>query len=182
MVASTLIMGYHHSIAIWLYKIQNQKSLMLLWRSFLGGSSNIVLGIFAPKGCQYCDCGWMPLHSAVIIQDAKPQIVDAPFTLISLMVQSQCHCPFNLKRHPLLSLWTYVPMDIFVSWRGRTQCHWCFMDSHPKDILSVIGSSEIALKMHPVIIDTWHIMSMDNRFHPTAARPLRFLATTINGI
>jgi hypothetical protein len=47
----------------------------------------MVVGLFANKGGQYCHCGLMLSCSLVIIQDARPEIGDAPLTLISRMGQ-----------------------------------------------------------------------------------------------
>jgi hypothetical protein len=47
----------------------------------------MVVGIFAHKGGQYCHYGLMLSRSLVIIQDARPEIGDAPLTLISWMGQ-----------------------------------------------------------------------------------------------
>jgi hypothetical protein len=65
--------------------MQDQKSLTLRWRSFLGGGSDMVVGIFAHKGGQYCHYGLMLSRSLVIIQDARPEMGDTPLTLISRM-------------------------------------------------------------------------------------------------
>jgi len=50
--------------------MQDQKSLMLHWRSFLGGGSDIVTSIFANKGSQCWDYGLTVLHSPSIIENA----------------------------------------------------------------------------------------------------------------
>jgi hypothetical protein len=47
----------------------------------------MVVGIFAHKGGQYCHYVLMLSRSLVIIQDARPEIGDAPLTLISWMGQ-----------------------------------------------------------------------------------------------
>jgi len=63
--------------------MQDQKSLTLRWGSFLGGANDIVAGQFAHTHGQYCDYGLTLSHSPVVIQDARPEIGDAPLTLIS---------------------------------------------------------------------------------------------------
>jgi len=80
MAADFTIMGQCRCIALWLSKMQAEKSLTL--HSLLGGSSNVVAGIFAYKVGQYSDYGSMPLHSPWIIQDARAKIVQALLTLI----------------------------------------------------------------------------------------------------
>jgi len=46
-------MGVGYRKAVEVPKMQDQKLLMLCWRSFLAGDSNIVAGYFAHKGGQY---------------------------------------------------------------------------------------------------------------------------------
>jgi len=79
--ADNMIMGVCTCTARKLSQMHDQKLLMLRWLTFLGGSSDIVTSIFADNGGQYYDYGSMPLHSAWIIQDTWPKIVDAPLTL-----------------------------------------------------------------------------------------------------
>ena len=56
--------------------MQAQKSMTLHWRSFLGGSSDTIIRIFAYKGSRYYNYRCMPLHSPWIILDAWQKIVD----------------------------------------------------------------------------------------------------------
>jgi len=95
--AITMNMSSHHCIAIRLSKMQHQKLLMVCWRSFFGGCSDIITTIFAHKGGQYCDYGLMLLHSPMIIWDARPNIIDDLLTLISRMRQPACRFPFFYK-------------------------------------------------------------------------------------
>jgi len=67
--------------------MQDQKSLTLCGRSFSGGGSDIINNIFANNGSHCCDYGLKPSHIPVIIQDARPNIVDAPLMLISRIAQ-----------------------------------------------------------------------------------------------
>jgi len=77
--------------------MQDQSVLTLRWRSFLGGGiGDIVISVFAHEGSQYRDYRLMPLHSAVITQDARPNIFNAPLTLISRTVQWGCRFPLYL--------------------------------------------------------------------------------------
>jgi len=77
-----MIIGERLCIAVRISRMQTQKSLTFRWRSFLGGSSDIVTSIFAYEGGQHYDHGGMPLHSSCIVQDAWPKIIDAPLTRI----------------------------------------------------------------------------------------------------
>jgi len=64
----------------------------------------MVVGIFAHKGGQYCHYGLMLSGNLVIIYDARPEIGDAPLTLISRMGQSACHLPFHIESRPITHL------------------------------------------------------------------------------
>jgi len=48
----------------------------------LGGGSDIVSSSVARKGSRYFDYGFMPLHPAFIIEDARSKMVNSPLTLI----------------------------------------------------------------------------------------------------
>jgi len=98
--ANTMFMGSCRCTAIRFSKMQDQKLLMLSWRSFVEGGSDIVTSIFTHKGRQYFDYGLMPLHSTFIIQETRPEIVDAPLTLMSRMGQQACRFPFFLIKMP----------------------------------------------------------------------------------
>jgi len=76
--------------------MQDQKSLTLRLCSFLGGGSDMVVVPVAHKGGQYYHYGLMVSHSLVIIQDARPEIGDAPLRLISRMGQRVCHLPLYI--------------------------------------------------------------------------------------
>jgi len=62
--------------------MQDHKLLMLHWRSFLGGGSDIVAATFSHKGVQNFDYSLILSHSCLIIQDGSTKIVDAPLMLI----------------------------------------------------------------------------------------------------
>jgi hypothetical protein len=53
----------------------------------------------------------MPLHSPVIIQDVRPEIVDALLTLISMTGQYACGLPFSLQSRKILLLWMGATMQ-----------------------------------------------------------------------
>jgi len=82
MAADTMTMGFQDCIVISLFKIEDQKLLELHWHSLLWGGTNIVNTIFAHNGGQHFDCRFMLLHSSLVIEDARPEIVDGPLTLI----------------------------------------------------------------------------------------------------
>jgi len=70
----------------------------------------MVIGSFAHKGSQYYHYGLMLSRSPVIIQDARPEIGDAPLTLISPMGQRVCRLPFNIESWSLTAV-TMQPFD-----------------------------------------------------------------------
>jgi len=125
-------------------------------------------------GGQYGDYGLLLLLSPVIIQDARPNIVDNLLMLISRMGQSPCSYPFYLYRWPILPLWKEVTMQPFDCERGKTKNRGHSVDAHLQDIFPVIGSSTIVCKMHTVIIDSQYIISMCNHLHPKPLRSLSF--------
>jgi hypothetical protein len=110
--------------------MQRPKSWTLHWHSFLGVGSDIVCSIFAHKGRKYYYYGLMPLHSPVIIEDVRPEILDAPLMLISMMGHCVCGLPFSLLRRPILLLWTDVTMQPGDSWMDLTTNGWLSVDAH----------------------------------------------------
>jgi len=115
------------SMGIWccsaheLSMMQDQKLLRLRWRSFLGGGSDIVNGSFAHKAGQYCHYGSMLPRSPVVIQDAGPEIGDAPLTPISPMGQSACRLPLYIEIWPITPLWIDVTMHPFDCRKDQTE-------------------------------------------------------------
>jgi len=57
--------------------------LMLRWRWVSCESNAVFANLFAYEGCQNIGYGLMLLHSPLIIQDARPKIIDAPLTTTS---------------------------------------------------------------------------------------------------
>jgi len=51
-------------------------------RLLLEGGSDIVTNMFAYDGCQYNDYGVIQLHRPLIVEDARPNIVDTSLTRI----------------------------------------------------------------------------------------------------
>jgi len=166
--------------------MQDQKSFMLHWRSVLGGSSDIMSSIFAHQGLQYYEYGWMLLHSPVIIQDARPDIVDALMMLISMMVQGVCHLQFYLLRRPILLVWMHATLQPFGCWMGKTINRWLSIDAHfwahLRDILTVIRCSTIVQRMHIVFNGSQWTVCMYYHLNPRSSRHVSFSATTIHVI
>jgi len=62
--------------------MESQKSLTLRSRSFLGHTGDVVAAIFTKKDGRWYDYGVMSPVSQLILQDAWPEVIDAPLTLI----------------------------------------------------------------------------------------------------
>ena len=80
----------------------------------------MVVGIFAHKGGQYCHYGLMLSRGLVIIQDARPEISDAPFTLIAWMGQRGCRLPFHIQSLLITRLRIDVMMQLFDCRKDQT--------------------------------------------------------------
>ena len=128
----------------------------------------------------------MPLNSPVIIPDARPKIVDAPLTLISMMGQEACCLPFYLLRRPILLLRMDATMQPWNCWIGKTINPWRSVDSHLwahlGDILTVIACLTIVQKMDTVFIGSQYTIFMYYHLNPRSSRHLSFWATTIDVI
>jgi hypothetical protein len=81
----------------------------------------MVVGVFAHKGGQYCYYGLMLSRSLVIIQDARPEIGDAPLTLISRMGQRACRLPFHTESRLITRFWIDVTMQLFDCRKDQTK-------------------------------------------------------------
>jgi len=144
--------------------MQCQKLLTLRWRSFLGGSSVTVCCAFTYKGCHNYDYGSMPLHIPAMIQDVRPEIVDAPLTLVSMTGQSACRLLFSLRSRPILLLGMDATMQAGDCWIDMTINYWCSVDAHLwgylRDLLTVIGCTTIVQNMHTASIGSKYTVSM----------------------
>jgi hypothetical protein len=130
MVANTEIMGCCLCIAIWVTKMQLQKLLMLLWRSFLGGGSDIITNIFAHTGGSFCHCGLMMLHSPLIIEDARQKVADPRLTLILQIGQWVCRILSYLYRRQILAIRKDVSLQPFDCPTNRTKNYAYSNDIH----------------------------------------------------
>ena len=80
--AYTLLMSWHGSITLQLFKMQDQTLRTLTWHLFLGGDDNIANTIYTHNGSKYFDNSLMSLYSAMIIHDETTKIVDALLCLM----------------------------------------------------------------------------------------------------
>jgi len=113
-----------------LHHLQDQKSWLPGWHSFLGCGSDNATSYFAYTASQYIDHGLMSFPSPWIVQDWRPKIVDASLTLILRMGQPACRLPFNLLGRPMISLWEDVTVQAFDCWSCKTKNCWCSVDTH----------------------------------------------------
>jgi len=160
--------------------MQDPKSLMLCWCSMFRGSSDIVCSIFAQSWGQYCNYWLMPVHCPVIIQKGSPKIIEDHMTLMSMMGLWKCRFPFYLFGRPMLSLWKLVTVQPFDYQRGKTNNCWQSIDTHLKDILTVIGCLTVVCKIHTALIDSQGIVMIYNHLNPNTSWFLSFWTTTIH--
>jgi len=76
--------------------MQEQKSLTLHWRSFLGDSSDVEASIFGVKGGHYFDYVWQQPCLLLSIRLTRQKFGDTSFVLMSRMGQQACLYPFYL--------------------------------------------------------------------------------------
>jgi len=119
--ANIVILGVCCCTALELSMMQDQISLMLRWRSFSVGGSDIIAGLCAHKGGQFCDYGSTLSHSRVIIQDARSDIGDTPLTLISRMGKRACRLAFYFSSRSITPLWIDVTMHSFDCHKDQTK-------------------------------------------------------------
>jgi len=121
----------------------------------------MVVGPVAQKGGQYCHYGLMLSHSVIIIQDARPEIGDAPLMLISRIGQQACCLSFHINSRPITPLWIDVPMEPFNCRKDQTKivnapltlCRRS-VDAHLREIPTVIQCAIILHDSPTAIIDT----------------------------
>jgi len=68
-------------------KLRDLKSLTLIWPSFSRWGRECDASAFAYEGGQYLSYDYLQPMPTLITQDARPKIIDAPLTLISMMGQ-----------------------------------------------------------------------------------------------
>jgi len=85
--ADTTIMGSHSCIAIWLSKIEDQKSLMLHWRSFLEWGNDRFALLFAYDDDQYSIFGRMWVLTPLIAACLRIKIIDTLLTVTVITYQ-----------------------------------------------------------------------------------------------
>ena len=126
----------------------------------------------------------MLLHSPVIIQVARPEIVEATLTLISIMRQGACFLPFYLFRQPTRHLWTDATTQPFDCWPCKTiNCRRSIdahLWAHLWDILTIIGCWTIIKQKITFIIGREYTVSLYYCLNPGSLRHFRFWATTIH--
>jgi hypothetical protein len=126
----------------------------------------------------------MPLYGPVIIQDVRPELVDAPLMPIYMMRHRACGLPFSLLSQPILLLWKDASLQPGDCWIDMTINDWCSVDAHLwahlRDILTVIGCSTVVQKIHTASIGSRYTGSMKYDLNPRSSRNLSFWASTIH--
>jgi len=111
-------MNYCHKVTLRWCKMQDQKLLMLHWRSFSRWGRVRVTLVFAPKGHQYLINECLHPITTWITQDAKRSNVKAPLTLIFRMGQWLCRVLFGLSGLLLSGLWVRLSRGIGLGLSG----------------------------------------------------------------
>jgi len=147
---------------------------MLHWCSLLAGNCNIITTTFAHKGGQYWHYVLMLVHSPVIMDDARPKIIDAWLMFMSRIGQGACRWPFQLSRKPILPRWMDMTMQSIHCCMGMTMNCWCSVEAQLREILTVVVWSTIVCETDTVGIDSQYIINIFNCLHPKSSRPLCF--------
>ena len=88
--ANTLITNSNNQIASELPESQEQESLMLRWHTYSEWGRECVALSVAWKASQYHIYEWPQPIATQISNDARPNIIDTPLTLIFRMGQGSC--------------------------------------------------------------------------------------------
>jgi len=80
--ANTSIIAWYRRTAVWLSKMQEQKSLTLHLLSSLGDGSDVDTSVFGPKGGQYFDYVSQQPCRCLIMRLPTQKIIDGSLTLI----------------------------------------------------------------------------------------------------
>jgi len=103
--AKSLFIDAYHLVPLILLKMQDQKSLTLLWPTSSWCDMEHAASSLAYKGGQYSICNSQQPFTTQITKDAKPKIIDTLLTLIFMMGQGACHYFFGLQRRPIFHLY-----------------------------------------------------------------------------
>ena len=141
--ANTSVIAYSCCSAHWLSWMREQTLLMLRWHQLWGDSSDVIATIFGYKGSQYYDYLSQAAGLFLTIGHTRPKIIDTSLTFISRIGQWAFHFPFYLWIWLIQSLWKNGTMQPFDCQGCKTKNHWCFIDAHINDILTLIGWSTI---------------------------------------
>jgi len=85
------------------------------------------------------------MHLALITNNERPKIVDAPLTPIFMNGHGVCHRPFFLSRLPIL--WIYIERTrLLLNYPTyKTKNHWCSVDAQFQN-----GAGSVRLALLPV--------------------------------
>jgi len=85
--ANSSLIEVRNPAPLWLPKTGDLKLLTFIWRSFAWWGTERVVSVCAYNGGQYLGYDYLQPMPALITQDARPKIINAPLTLISRMGQ-----------------------------------------------------------------------------------------------
>jgi hypothetical protein len=180
--ANIMIVGVRHCTTLELLMMQDQKSFTFCWLSLWGGGSNIIAGLGEHKSCQFWDYGFKLWRTPVIIQDARPEISDAPMTLICSMGQRNFPFSFYVSSGPITAPWINVTMKHFDCPHYRTKIVYSPLTLTLETNKQSFSAHFRMLEIHTVIFDSQYTVSRDNHLHLKASWPLGFWGTTIHVI
>jgi len=124
-----------------LYKMQDQKLLLLHWCSFSGWGRERVTSVFAVKGGQYHIYGCLQPITSEITQDARPKVIDTSWTLIFGMRQDVCRYCFCLWKQAKPHLLMFATNCDLGCPRCKARNRWCSVDDDiPNGALTVVLS------------------------------------------
>jgi len=101
---------------------------------FEGMVTMLSKGCFSLKGGQGFNYGFMWSHHCLMIQNARPEIVDTQLMLNFWTLQRCCRNHFCLERWPIVWLWVIVTAQPLNFPRCDAKSHWRADDAHFEDI------------------------------------------------
>jgi len=117
---------------------------MLRWCSFSWCGMEYAAISLSYKGGQYSIYDSPHPLTTLITNDTKPNIVDAPLTLIFMMGQGACRFLFVLQRRPILHLWKSTAIHNSDYQWCKTRNRWGSVYAHFHD-----GAGSMSLPLCP---------------------------------
>jgi len=124
--------------ALILWKMEEQKWLMLCWRSFWTWGREHVTVCFSYNGGQYLIYDWLEPITSQNTTDARPKIIHAPLMLIVKMGQGACSYEFCVWRWLIVWLCITMTESILNCLEYKTWHCSCSIDPHFAMAISAI--------------------------------------------